>query len=59
MDLKPAIGVKVTTQNGRLALPIVRRPRIVILPDLNVLPSVSGNKLCILVLDDTGKLVGL
>ena len=44
---------------GASALPIVRRPRIVILPDLNVLPSVSGNKLCILVLDDTGKLVGL
>ncbi len=39
MDLKPAIGVKVTTQNGRLALPIVRRPRIVILPDLNALPT--------------------
>ena len=59
MDLKLPSGVKLTTQNGRLALPIVRRPLIVMPPDLNLLPSVSGDKLCILVLDDTGKLVGL
>ncbi len=45
MDLMPASEVDVSAHDGRYSSSSMRRPLIVTPPVLNVLPSVSGEKL--------------